>query len=595
MSKNVLYFLALFFSVLTFSAHAENVVVINTQDQASSGVVQEEHIDRMDVNATVNPDATVLVVETIEYDFGNQNKHGIFRTIPLGFTAKGESEHTNLQVNGVTNELNIPYKYSITSNDPVNIKIGDPDAVITGKHTYKITYVIKRSIGYFDNYDEFYWNLTGNAWEIPINSVTASIVLPKKVGANEIKMMDYCGAKGNTGKCGSFSMADNVVTYAVNAGDRIIPPSQVTIAVGFPKMLVAVPTKIDFFLSWFSRVWFIPFPLVIVFLWFRRKLAYLWKRSKFYRKNTIIAEYDAGDFTPLEVGLLVNKKLDNKDISALIVWLAIRGYIKIENEDKEFYFTRIKESVSDITESEKRVIEALDNIRGSNFGIMEANKFSSAISSASSRLIAREYISNKGVKNVATSSAFSASSVRIIVPLFLAVNPGIFIWMLLGAWAGFIFSVSLILIAFASPFFKNAFVLLTQKGLEAERKLQGLKHYIKVAEADRIVFANAPVKTPELFEKLLPFAMIFGLEKKWAKEFEGLYKTNPSWYGGSTTDVFSTVAFVGSVHFMQSSVQSAIASSVKSSSSSSWGGSSGGSSGSGSSGGGGGGGGGGSW
>jgi len=583
--------LPLFLVIFSFPTCVKGSTESVIADQMPVVSTQKEHIDSMYIEAVINTDATVSVTETIEYDFANQSKHGIYRTIPLGFVAKREPDHTDIQVSGVKDESGASYDYSITSKDPVEIKIGNPDVEITGKHTYKIFYTIKRSIGYYNNYDEFYWNLTGDVWEIPIYSVSADIFLPKKVSPSEIKTAEYCGIKGSTDKCGLFYAIDNVVKYSVNAGYEILPYNQVTIAVGFPKGLVVAPTNEDFFLNYLSRFWFFPLPLVVVALWFRKKFVYLRSRSKFFRKNTIVAEYDAGEFTPLEVGLLVNKKLDNKALSALIIWFAIRGYVKIENKDGEFCFTNLKDVTPDMTESEKIVVKMLGNICESSFGITETTQFSLAMSSAASRLVTRDYVSNKNlVKNLPVNS-FSSSFGQIFVFLFLAVNPGVFIWFLIGNWAGFIFSTSLVLIALITPFFRNALVRLTEKGFEAERRFLGLKQYIQVAEADRIAFANAPAKTPELFEKLLPFAMVFGLEKKWASEFEGLYTVNPSWYDGGTTGAFSTVAFVGSFDSIQTSVKSAIASS----SGSSWSSGSGGSGGGGSSGGGGGGGGGGSW
>jgi uncharacterized membrane protein YgcG len=560
-----------------------------------------ERVDHMNIHATINPDASVSVVETINYDFAETNKHGIYRTIPLGFTAKGQFDHTTIQIEDVVDELGNSYTYSVTSKDPFNVRIGDADEYVTGKHVYKISYTIKRSIGYFDNYDEWYWNLTGDAWEVPIHSVTATIVLPDSVDQVQIKTSDYCGTKGATGKCGSFTIKGNTINYQMDSDYYIESGSQVTIGVGFPKGLVLVPTKMDLFLAKFQKIWYIPIPFIIAFLWFRKKLKYLWKRHKYFRKNPLITQYDAREFSPLEAGILINKKLSNKDVSASIVLLAINRFIKIENRDGEFCFTRTQKVVGEITKSEESILDAIVGKCESEFSLDEQSKFYSAISFANSRLIARDYLESKnttgGVSMLAGQNVKHTMS--FILPLFFAVNPGIFIWFLAGVWAGFIFSGSMVLVAIIGPLLKKTSIFFTEKGFEAELYLRGLKKYIEVAEKDRIEFANAPTKTPELFEKLLPYAMVFGLEEKWAKEFEGLYTKNPEWYSGGSTGAFSTIAFVGGMASIQSSVQSslqsAIVSSIGSSPRSSWSSSSGGSSGGGSSGGGGGGGGGGSW
>ncbi len=574
-----------------FSASAEEISEGSLYP--SSQEVKIEQINSMNIEARINSDGQVDVMETINYDFGNEYKHGIYRTIPLGFKAQGQPGHTEIKVISVTDELGRPYNYDITSQDPINVKIGDADEAITGEHIYKISYTLDKSIGYYDNFDEWYWNLTGNAWEIPIKNVTATIILPATINQADFKLKDYCGSKNNIKSCGAFSLKDNqTVSYTLNQDKVLNSTEGVTIAVGFPKGLIPAPTKLDLFWANFMRFWFIPLPFLLALWWFRKRFSYMWEHYKYFKRNTIIAEYDASDFNPLEVALLVNKYVEEKDLSAIIVHLAILGYIKIEEKDGEFCFKKIKEPPTDLTQSEKLIFEAVEDICESNFGLKESKKFLKSLDQAGSRLIARDYILAGKLKFKNTIR--DTSGIGIFLPLFFAINPGAFIWFFGGIWAGFAFSGACILIAIGNIFTKNISKYPTLKGIEAERKLLGLKLYLKVAEKNRINFANAPAKTPELFEKLLPYAMVFGLEKKWAKEFENIYTINPAWYAGGAMTAFSTMAFVSSLNSIQSSTTSAIASSVPSSSSS-WSSSSGGSSGGGSSGGGGGGGGGGSW
>jgi len=89
---------------------------------------------------------------------------------------------------------------------------------------------------------------------------------------------------------------------------------------------------------------------------------------------------------------------------------------------------------------------------------------------------------------------------------------------------------------------------LTAKGAEAKRQVLGLKEYITVAEKDRLAFHNAPELNPTRFEKLLPFAMVLGVEKAWARQFEGIYNQNPSWYSDPSMGTFSAIAFSKSLN-----------------------------------------------
>ena len=549
----------------------------------------EEQIHSFVSDLALQSDGSFRVTETIEYDFGQNVQHGIFRTIPLGFKAKGQPDHTKINVLGVTDENNIPYHFAVTSDDPLNIKIGDSDKFVTGLHTYVISYLVYASVGFFDTYDELYWNVTGDAWKVSMRSVKVTVQLPERVSLDKLQLAHYCGRAGEKKTCGIFSKGEEGgIAFATTLDSSIDPGEQISIAVGFPKGMILVPNKRDFIISFIRNYWFIPLPLLLIFLWFRKRLVHWQKRRQYYKANTIIAEYDPGPFDPLEAAVLVNGRAEFKDITAVIVSLAVQGHLKIENKDDEFLFTQIKSAGAENRAYEHALLNELDHKRESDLGMSFGKKATQAIKTTVTSLVARNYVSEKLLKS---------QSVPRFLPTFLAfffaVNPGIFIWLLLGHGFGFAFSGACIFIGILNLFLKPKSVYLLDKGLEAERKLLGLRLYIQVAEEDRINFANAPAKTPELFEKLLPYAMVFGLEKKWAKEFEGIYTSPPSWYEGGTT-AFSSLVFAESMSSLSSVTTQAIASSVLSSSRSSWGGSSG-SGGGGSSGGGGGGGGGGSW
>ena len=97
----------------------------------------------------------------------------------------------------------------------------------------------------------------------------------------------------------------------------------------------------------------------------------------------------------------------------------------------------------------------------------------------------------------------------------------------------------------------------TLKGVHVKEHMHGLKDYINVAEKDRIAFHDAPEKSSELFQALLPYAIVFGLEKKWAKEFENIHMEDPAWYSGGSYGTFSPTSFVSDMRsfstFMSSS------------------------------------------
>ena len=99
---------------------------------------------------------------------------------------------------------------------------------------------------------------------------------------------------------------------------------------------------------------------------------------------------------------------------------------------------------------------------------------------------------------------------------------------------------------------------MSKRGVLAKENILGLREYIRVAEADRIKFHDAPEKNPQLFEKLLPYAMVFKLENKWAEEFKDIYINPPDWYSSPTGSSFNSMLFVSSLNSFTSSANSAI-------------------------------------
>ena len=141
----------------------------------------EESIERFLVEITVQKDGDIEVKETLEVRVeGKQIRRGIFRDLPAYY----RDEQTGGR---------LPYRYSVKSvrrngeNEPEEsfiignarqIRIGDADIFLPlGVHTYEITYTVKNQIRYFEDYDELYWNITGNYWAFPIKEAEARICL----------------------------------------------------------------------------------------------------------------------------------------------------------------------------------------------------------------------------------------------------------------------------------------------------------------------------------------------------------------------------------------------------------------------------------
>ena len=542
-----------------------------------------DKIDKMDVEVKINPDSSIDIQEDILYDFGTQQRHGIYRDITYRYNARGGNFKLRISDVSVFDENGIPYDFTQSSvGDDWQIKIGDADKYVTGKKTYVISYKVKRAINYFDTFDELYWNAIGHNWDVAnIRNSSVKVILPQGVEKQDLQISCYLGVKGSKDDC-SFEILSDMKSVTFNPRDLSYGEGM-TFAIGFPKGIVTQPAKQELILETIKDNWIFALPFVVFLVMF-----YLWwTRGRDPKgRETIIAEFDAPDnLTPLEVGIIIDERSDSRDISAQIIHLATRGYLKIKQtrgsisilSSKDYELEMLKQPDENLKYFEKRIMIGLFK-----YGVCVK------ISDLLNKFYSDAKDINKNIYKELTSLGYFPKNPDKVRNIFSVTG-------LIITFAAFIFgpvigggemrrSSFLVAAIFISGIIIFVFSALmpkkTRKGVLAKEHILGLKQYMSVAEKDRIEFHNAPEKNPEHFEKLLPFAMALGVEKQWAKQFEGIYNQQPSWYVGPIGSSFSPSSFASDM----SSFSSATAASGGS-----------GSSGGGSSGGGGGGGGGGSW
>jgi hypothetical protein len=178
-----------------------------------------EKIQSFNDEIVVKNNATLQVTETIIYDFEGASRHGIFRDIPLD-----NSDGSSLSINSVSvvDDQGSAYQKSITEDsNGLHIKIGSPSILVSGVKTYKISYQVENALVSFNNYDELYWNATGNSWVVPIDYAKISVTSPEVVQSS-----CYQGSEGSHASC-----------LASNEAKHLVPGEGVTIAVGFKREL----------------------------------------------------------------------------------------------------------------------------------------------------------------------------------------------------------------------------------------------------------------------------------------------------------------------------------------------------------------------
>lgn len=549
-------------------------VVIFSYTHASA-----ETIKSFDSQIVVNLDSSVSVTETIVYDSEGSQKHGIFRDItPVSSEGKSmEIKHVS-----VVDENGAPHQWQRQTNDgDVRLKIGDPERVFRGQKTYVIKYNATNAVAHGD-IDEIYWNVTGNNWPFGIEQATAKVFLPS--GVSMTQQSCYVGQKGSTEGCGSgeFFSSERVLF----AGEGM------TVAVGFPSGTVQeyAPTLSDKIIKLLKLWWPLLLPIITFIVMYRT-----WnKKGRDPKgKGVIVPQYDVPDeLTPLEVGAILHEKVKTNIISAEIVYLAVKGYIRITQLNKKFlkiinnkdYELELLVEPSVVPHDfDKKIIEG---IFGSSVSAGKKKKISDLTDNFYTRIPA---IKKSVTKSLLDKKYYAHLPATVYKTAGLGIFVAFMVFFQIYSYTTNFEHIFIIILSLVSTIgilavFQALMPSKTVKGVETKEYLLGLKEYLRIAEKDRLAFHNAPDKNPELFEKLLPYAMVFGVEELWAKEFEGIYTTPPAWYVGAY-DTFSVVHFGRDMSSLDSFVTKAVSSTPSSS----------GSGGGGFSGGGGGGGGGGSW
>jgi uncharacterized membrane protein YgcG len=568
------------------------------QNAPAGNVSPVEAITFYHSKINVNADNSVDVTEIIDYGTGPTAHHGIFRDIrPFS----SQNKKMAIDVVSVTDEHGTSQLYSVSNvGGNIRIKIGDPNRTFEGSKIYVIAYHATHAVAQLKDKDEIYWNVTGNDWNFPIRRAMAEVVLPYGTASSE--QACYFGPPQSTERCApNNSNAPLNTTFSFEAPRELGAGEGLTVAVGFPKGVVApysgFSKVMDFINSYLSYIIGGLLPILVLIFSLRR-----WYKIGRDPHGTgiIVPQYDVpDDLAPMEVAGIVNENIKVSDISAEIIYLATRGYLKITQLDEktlgvfkstDYELTRLRDS-SDIRNGFDRAI--LDNLLADPIGATKKlsdlkNIFYPTVSSAAAQsiqgLLPKGYYTN--IKGLGGGAG------RMVIAIFLAIWFSVFVGSLLTAaffrehpvpiFVGIFLAV--IIHGIVSYFYPAK----SEKGVATKEYLLGLKMYLQIAEKDRLLFHNAPEKKPETFEKLLPFAMVLGVAAIWAKEFEGIYTTPPNWYSGPTDHMFNAVMLNNALSGFNTSAASTLSSMPSSSGS-------GGSGGGGFSGGGGGGGGGGSW
>jgi uncharacterized membrane protein YgcG len=543
----------------------------------------EERILRYFSDVEIRRNSDLNVTETIAVNAeGDRIRRGIYRDFPTRYARDGRPVRIGFEVQEVTRN-GAPEHWTTESIDNgVRVRIGNADRLLEpGTHVYGIRYHTTRQTGFFGDYDELYWNVTGNGWDFPIDVAEARIRLPDPVPFGQRAV--YTGQQGAQGEAAEVS--DEVpgeITFRTTA--PLGPYEGLTVAVAFPKGTVEQPPPPSAAAQTMER--YLP-PIVALLALFGLGVYYFiaWQRvGRGPRAGPVIPLFAPPDGMSAAALRYVRRMgYDNRAFAAAIVEAGVRGKLRLVEEGKSGFFskatTRIDRSgdPADMPPPERAMLQSL--LSGGSIEVDQANH--STFRAAQDRLrtgLAAAYEGRLFRRNLGWAAfglallPVGAATIAAAIALTDSWNqeetarPALRALLLLGgaaaailararrpkdttrlaftllAWLlavpGAVIALELFVIAADTDHFLLVFVPLlslplvasafwwmaapTREGRAVMDQIEGFRHYLDITEEDRLEALHPPQQTPELFERYLPYAIALGVENSWAGRFSGV-------------------------------------------------------------------------
>ncbi|HVM55417.1 MAG TPA: DUF2207 domain-containing protein, partial [Acidimicrobiales bacterium] len=519
-----------------------------------------ERINRYDVVTTIEPDGDLLIVETIVYDFGGNQRRGIFRDIPTRLRYDNTHDRVYRLRDVAVSSPTAPAQVQREDGPggTTRLRIGDPDRFITGPHEYRIAYRIEGGLNGFEGHVELYWNAIGADWAAPIADASVTVHAPATIRA----VACFTGPQGSSLPCESSGHEGRTATFA----QRVLAPYEaLTFVVALPLGSVT-STEPILEERWSAARAFSATPATLglagglLGLVIAGVGVLAWKVGRdrqavgsavdvafaqrdddhervplFGRDDHPVQVEPPDGLRPGQVGTLIDERANPLDVTATIIDLAVRGYLRIEEIPKSGWFSkadwrlvRLKKPDDALLKYERLLLNGLFQGRGDEVELSDLKeKFAKRLAKVQAALyedaLDRHWFRHSpqttraqwigigiavAVVGVGLTVLAAATTTLGLVPIPIVIG-----------------GVLLIALSGRMPY-------RTAAGTGALVRTLGFKRFIDDSERDRARFAEQQ----HLFSEYLPYAVVFGATEKWAKAFAGLDGALPdqsSWYVGT--------------------------------------------------------------
>lgn len=574
----------------------------------SSGFLFAENgysIESLHSDITISPTGVYEINEKIVMDF-SERLHGFYRVLPVEYLfEEGSREDVRVRVSKIKASDTLSVSYS---GNYVTIRVGDANRTVLGMQDYEISYHYDIGSDPYDDYDEFYYNIVGEDWEVPIEAFSFSIVFPKPVDARDINFSR--GLWGSTTDEGvSWELSSDGLV--LNGKSTTLQPGEaVTVRVQMPEGYYIERTDYQ---AYYRIGLIVASILLVILAWFS------WNRHGRDKDLIVVPNHEPPEgMSPLDVGYIIDESLDPKDVTSMIFYWADKGCLTIVEEGKDFSFIKGHDP-KNASRHEKQIFDAFFSA-GTN-GVVKSKDLKGDFYRAYQKLkgtVDAHYRGERALASTKSRNKAALTTLSMLIPaigysLSLTGNyPGIatvvlgvvgigesialllvwhfmfriwhirkfggklawaFILLLIlgGGWLVLVLAgwfveapIDAVLVGSTVLLIANTlisfFAIITRQrsdyGRRVLEQVLGLREFIATAEMEEL--GKMIDSDPEYYYHILSFAIVLGLEKKWAKKFESLTIEPPSWYVGPHT-AWNAVMVSSMLSRCNSSLVSAVA------------------------------------
>ena len=483
----------------------------------------------------VNQDGSLEVTETITVRAeGVQIRRGIYRDYPIRYEDRfGNDYDVRFEPLTVLRNGQSEDWHTERRGDGVRTYFGSSNRYLEqGEHRYEFRYRLNRMLGYFDQHDELYFNVTGTGWDFPIDEASAAVRFAFDVPGDALKLEGYTGPFGALGNDYSASVDDTIGGARFRVTRPLGQREGLTIVVGWPKGYVDEPSDMQ------RLVWLLSdnINLLIALAGLLAMLGYyipVWKsHGKDPEPGVVFTRYEPPDgFSPASLRYISNMGYDHKAMTAAIVNLAVKGYLRISEADDVHSLKKLDPGpdAPPLAAGERELFEELFR-NGNHIGLVNENH---------ERIGGAQKAHKRSLKKDYHKKYFRTNGLLNLPPLLIAI-----IASLVALRVGPSPMVVVTIVMMVGTLITFAIIMKQPTGLGRRLmdEVDGFREYLEIAEKDEMNLRNPPEKTPQLFEAYLPFAMALNVEQQWGERFARLFATlkgpdggayHPGWYNGS--------------------------------------------------------------